>query len=129
MINRDLVNRTLAYIETYPERWKQDWWATKRDIGKKDLCDTTFCFAGTALFLSGARFKFNGEESYLVYTDSLPEAVRLEGAVTQHISQAAEALLGFSEWQASDLFYGQNRLTDIRNLISQYFNDETEEEQ
>jgi len=100
-----LAQGILDYIETYPERHDQQFWfldkskASPRTLSNVvndgdefNICKTTMCIAGTAVFLSRPtdEFKRFGDKSY------------------NWVSAGGE-LLGLDDDEAYWLFYGNNQ--------------------
>lgn len=122
MLNKPLLQQTLGYIEDHPREWDQRMWAARGD------CGTTYCFAGTALHLSGAEFVFDADSSdpdcaWDVLAASLTEDVR--GRVHANAKGwvgaifAAKELLGLSDTQADGVFFGIPNLNDLRQAVAE----------
>jgi hypothetical protein len=117
-INVDLLKRTLAYIEAHPDEWDQSMWATT------GVCGTTFCFAGTAVHLSGGRPYFDNlysddaTDAYFVVPGSVPEATGRPGEYENKYSTVARKLLGLDIDQGTELFDENNKLSDLRRIVA-----------
>lgn len=115
MINKDLLRRTLAYIETNPDEWDQEKW----------VCGTVACFAGRACLLSGYEpCNFSGDrvspirddEGRLI-DDGETGLVRRDGQI-DGVEWAARNLLGLDEEQGDELFDMGNDLDDLRKVVA-----------
>jgi len=101
MVNLDLMNLTLAYIEANPKEWNQETWR----------CKTGCCFAGTAAMLAGWKW----HEKNDLYS---PNVIRNGRVLTAR--RAARRALGVD---SEILFYGKNTIEDLRRIVGEY-NDE-----
>lgn len=119
MPNVNLLQGTLAYIEANPETWNQGEW----------VCGTTMCFAGHAVALSGIHVDGN---TYIPIRN-LPDDLRshYEGMNSVHVARLAAKLLDISdgetpdwdepamEWDSDRLFYGDNTLEELREIVDE----------
>lgn len=116
--NPNLMRRTLAHIEAHPEGWNQREWATPRG---EHGCGTAYCFAGHAVALAGGRIDVS---TYSVDIASLPEDARGRlmpppDWTTTYIRDAAVAVLGIDDVDASALFAARNTLDDLRYYVAE----------
>lgn len=112
MINKDLLRKTLSYIEEHPSEWDQQRW----------VCDTVACFAGRACLLSDYEpCEFSGQ---LIVAhkgddpDDLETGWVRRGGQMYSVESAARNLLGLDEQQADKLFAMDNDLDDLREIVS-----------
>lgn len=101
-----LMLRTMDRIEAHPEAWGQGAWRT--------------CFASHALRESG-------------HTIGIDDQVHKDGVVLGFIWEvAAQVVLGepryFNSVEARRLFFSENTLEDLRDIITGYINAEVESE-
>lgn len=89
MFNRELANRTLAYIREHLDEWDQSRWDK--------------CFAGAVLKVSG--YKLEGMK---VYSD---------GRWVGRIPSMARDLLGVSVYGNDHLFADYNNLEDLERIV------------
>lgn len=107
----ELRHATLDAIRANPEHWDQSAWR----------CDTGMCFAGWAAQLAGGVFPYddNDDRTDIVYGGEEPRA----GIVTsptgqlETISVFAQDRLGLTDDEADILFYGDNDLYDLTELV------------
>lgn len=93
-MNVKLLDDTLAYIEAHPEEHDQSTW----------VCDTTMCFAGHALALSGVKVEVDPDRHIL-----------LDGKRAGMESSAREAL-GLTYGEAERLFFARD-LWSVREAV------------
>lgn len=115
MPNTELLKRTLNHIEAHPEEWDQEYWA------RRTLCGTSYCFAGTAVVLSGLPLAWRDVDAddYGVDADELAHNVIDEGEVGDSIATAARDLLELTADQADRLFYPGNSIEKLRDLVAE----------
>lgn len=109
-VNVELLNETLAYIETHPEDWRQG----------EYRCGSGMCFAGWAATLSGREWLVPDPDSMasnLLSPEGDEEPSMLRGGV--HVHEVAERLLGLTDDQGFHLFAGLNTLEDIRRIVAE----------
>lgn len=100
MANWTLINKTLANIEAHPESFNMQLYAAdtryplSTDGSAPQLCDTTMCFAGWAVFTAGETFAWNTHRSVALFTS---EGISIE--------IKARALLGLTYEEADQIFY------------------------
>ena len=99
-MNVDLMQKTMDYIEAHPEEWDQDEWR----------CETTMCFAGWAVALSGNYF----------FNDSI-DATRKKNGRNIGIDSAAREELGLTFSQSSSLFLHSTNVKDVEEFKRDYF--------
>lgn len=116
MPNTELLNRTLNYIEAHLDEWDQEYWA------RRTSCGTSYCFAGTAVVLSGLPLAWHdaGEDDYGVDADELAHNVIDEGEVGDSIATTARNLLELTADQADRLFYPGNNLAKLHSLVAEF---------
>ena len=98
-VNMELVNQVLNWIEQNENRWRQESFVDPSyKNGKEDICNSSYCFAGTTLFISG-RVGLNDEGSIVPLDEN--------GDSNRYVSWEDEAakLLGFNEEQSWSVFY------------------------
>lgn len=110
----------MDWITEHPGNHDQDGWiGFYRGTERVDLpelvtaddvlsCDTTACFAGWTVLLSGRKIRIQ----YEFFTS-------VEGA--GKVSACAAELLGLDETEARRLFYGSNDLGVIRDLLIKFY--------
>lgn len=91
--NIDLAERVMQHIEAHPDEWDQSAWVNTWD----GHCNTTMCFAGTTLFLSG--YRINQQISRFVTPDGQDE---VPGEV---VGMLAAELLGMTTGQLDPVFH------------------------
>lgn len=89
-----LAQKIQDYFILYPERHRQDEWvavegATSCLVTDENICNTTMCVAGTAVFLNGGMQAMNDCQAF--YGSSF--------------SETAQELLGLTYEEADRLFY------------------------
>lgn len=139
--NVDLLRDTLDYIEQHPEEWDQSTWATKKQA-TKNVCGTSFCFAGHAVNLS-EQYRLVGS-AYNWHTDEYEVVTTMEEADTQDrlswfaqnvktgnvesIATAARKVLNIGGNEGDYLFDGGNTLDQldlyVTDIISGIASDE-----
>jgi hypothetical protein len=110
--NAELAYKVLDYIEAHPERHDQNAWvgeggpvdATAESV---ESCGTTACFGGWTVLLSGLAI-------------DIAAGVVLDGERLD-VSTAAGKLLGLSEGQKENLFFGADDLDDVRFEVAEIF--------
>jgi len=118
-INVQLLDQTLAHIETHPREWDQATWR----------CGTTYCFAGRAVVIAGSRWvkrsdRYDYESEFLLADDddrawaATASGLSCDANETIHVADRARRLLGLTEEQADDLFAGPNTLDDLRAMVA-----------
>jgi hypothetical protein len=112
-VNRELLERTMQYIEDHPEEHYQGMWFMKTE------CGTTACFAGWACLLSGLTpdftqrpYNFTDRSSYYVKDDE------------RWVKPIATELLGVSEDDAEILFHSANSLDELKLMVKDLLNGE-----
>lgn len=110
VVNDALFVAVLAQIEREPETWDQGDWGP---IGP--VCNTSYCFAGWAAVLSGAKQRF--------LVDGNGDVLAQFGRRKEKVSAAAVRLLGIKpelrSWyddSASHLFDESNDLDDLYRI-------------
>jgi hypothetical protein len=100
MVNLELVEQTLDWIRAHRNQWDQNLFVIPEygNDGNVDLCKSTFCFAGTAQFLTN-RIKVN-DRAHGGYRPLMPD-----GSDAYSFEDAAMATLGLTEEQAQSIFY------------------------
>lgn len=99
MVNKELIFGVLDYIETHPKEWDQEEW----------FCETTACFGGRALLMSGQGYRIiDTFEEHPADAEGL-ELLRFEmvnGAnhVVGNLSVDAAKVLGLPEHLAHQIF-------------------------
>jgi hypothetical protein len=111
-MNIDVAERAIGWIEANPEKHNQKMWATETE------CGTTMCLAGVIAHQAGGRMIFEG-------VDITAKCVTAEGIETDIPTYASE-LLGLEPdgLLANQLFYANNTLEDIKNLVKDAANGE-----
>ena len=117
--NYPLLRKTLEHIEQHPEEHEQDVW------GKQTPCGTSFCFAGHALNIGGAKLSWGEKPNWwdLCHPDKayIPD---MDGAILPGQTDildphsAARELLGLSEAEASHLFWAGRTIKGIRTFVN-----------
>lgn len=103
-VNMELVERTLNWIENNLDRWNQRHYVIAKELTspegdyRETLCNTTFCFAGTALFIEN-RLAYSNDGYSLMPVDSNGQ---INGPSFEPI---ARELLGLNIYQAWTIFY------------------------
>ena len=124
-LNAPLLRKTLEHIEADQEHWNQEQWidpGVHETLGAYDhydaySCDTSFCFAGWAAFLDGAKFiRSSLDINHLV--DVVDEKGREE-----HVSYYAKRALGLRDGVAYELFHSDNNLDDLRRIVNYLLTD------
>lgn len=110
MLNKDLLERTMSYIEAHPEEHDQTRWA--------NACGTAFCFAGHAAILSGAT-RPQGLNSFWGIT---PDGRAVDYFETTEDGALlafgyARQKLGLNFPQASALFSSANTVESLREMV------------
>lgn len=137
MVNIELLDITMGFIEANPDKWDQSSWR----------CGTSFCFAGHAALLDGAMldspesetlyWKTTGYASREAYEEDLkywngtafnPEVtdrlvenrsdvITLSDDEKTTISEYAQKALGLSNHTAGVLFSGDNTLKELQSMV------------
>ena len=128
VLNVELLDLVIKTIKADPTKWNQGYYRTIPNRAKPEQqqdgrlvyainCRTAFCVAGWAVQL--------GSENTPAWTDSStivanehddPEEVS-EGTI--FASARAKRLLGLDEYQADELFNGDNSLDEIERVVDQ----------
>ncbi len=106
--NKAVAKGILAYWEAFPEKHNQGWWVNTDEVDKveisptalpdgsvKDVCNTSMCAAGTAVFLTSSAPKFKEFSKKYGYKDDF------------WVNKASN-LLGLDSVEAYKLFYSEN---------------------
>lgn len=104
-MNRELVERTIAYIEAHPEEHSQDEWAIRKH------CGTTMCLAGHLVTQAGAKIRWSEHDP------SSTQCITPEGNVRE-IEDYAGEVADFSPEQANTLFWMTDTLDDIKRILN-----------
>lgn len=116
VVNTQLLDLTMSLISKRPDDWEQgDWVEVKYDPETDEPCGTTCCFAGHALLLSG-------DYEAVLYTDpedyEFAELVEIEtGEEVSDPAAEAANVLGLTDREAKELFYGYNRIENIKYIV------------
>lgn len=114
MANIEALEETLAYIEAHPEQHDQS------TYGSKTECETTACFAGTRLLLTGqaehVEWGLCAGGRLLAYNEAGEEVSCFE---------AAQKSLDLTEDQAQALFLKARDLEDVKHVIELIKNGES----
>lgn len=95
-----LIKKTMQYIKDHPNEHQQRYMAQKTESGTK------FCFAGTAMVLSGYEPEWTPRGFLHCWKDP-------EGKVVNHSLLRAKDLLGLTSGQAEILFSDYATLEDV----------------
>ncbi len=114
-INVPLLRKTMEHIEAHPEEWDQRHWAIQ-----KEECGTAFCFAGTAIQLSGEK-RWQWDWHPICNEATLHDTVQ---DCQVSIAETARKLLGLRAHQASDLFEANNTLPELRRQVTRLIAEE-----
>lgn len=116
-VNVELLDRTLAHVETHESEWNQTVWR----------CRTGMCFAGWAVTLDGGTWAYPetamwDQEStdpracLLADSDDPPGDIDDDDVV--HVDDRARRVLGLNYEQGEDLFSSYNTLDDLRRIVA-----------
>lgn len=111
-MNRELLSKTMDYINEHPEEHDQSWW------GLGTACGTTMCFAGHAIKQGGGQLLWaDGSEDLVV------------GAIGPYGEKGspgmiAEQMLELAPKEATDLFDGSTSLEDVRAVVQRLLDSE-----
>lgn len=110
------LRKTVEWVEAqaqlpHTEReWNQQHWISHLDTASREMfkvpswhCGTVACFAGHVGMEHGAKSEF----------------VSLADGSRVHIRDYASYILGLSEWQARELYKGNNTASDIRRICEE----------
>ena len=118
--NLEELDAIYDHIRSNRRNWLQTTWARFRGakppsrLTDPNVCGTSFCFAGHAVLRAGATFYW--EENY--NSDGWQAMdCRLPHRSRETIADAAQRILGLTEFEAQDLFCGSNNLSDIKAVI------------
>jgi len=107
MSNAALIEQVKTAIRTRPENWKQTSWAdvaeyTRPEAERDEICGTTMCTAGWALYLSGI-----AKPVRLDTLSGLRDIVwrYFDGESGVDISHDARVAMGLSLEQANQIFF------------------------
>lgn len=89
MINTELLQSSLDYLDTHPEEHDQKWW------GARTECGTTFCLAGYVCVSNGIELTYTAGSATSGHRTA-------DGRL---VFEVARALLGLSSTQADRLFF------------------------
>lgn len=118
-MNEQLVRDVMAHIRANAELWDQRDFIRTAGTAGGDTCRTTHCFAGWALRLSGfglVKENFMPPQGWQ-FPDDAPDWVKTlwrDGSV-KYTDFTAQWLLGFSDAQASHVFYALQQ-TDVEEF-------------
>lgn len=113
-VNVELLDRTLAQIESDPSHWEQ----------RAYRCESGLCFAGWAAVLAGAKWAEPDVawSSLVVAEEADPERwIRDHEGVglVIHVHERAQRVLGIDDVDAEELFAGRNTLDDLRRIVAE----------
>ena len=103
--NIPALRKTMEFIEANPDGWDQDTWASKGTLNGS-ACGSTMCFAGTTVFLAGAKIQYVAHPDHPNYLQA-EHCVTPEGSMVA-IEDYATELLGLTDAQADDIFYSDS---------------------
>lgn len=113
-LNVPLLRKTMEHIRAHPEHWLQSIYRGPvgpkvLDVFRKDNnpvleCGTAMCFAGWACDLAGVEWRGAGSQV-------------VAGDYSQSCGLAARDLLGLTQNQALILFAGDNKLSDLEEMV------------
>jgi hypothetical protein len=126
-LNVVLIDKVMEVIETDPDHWKQRSWRHDGDFSPERVkdqesgenvlvtsCNTSFCFAGWACQLEGA--KWVTVAHVLLEPGENDGTSDYPGAISA--SQRATRLLGLTRYEAEDLFAPGNSLGQVRDIVA-----------
>jgi hypothetical protein len=102
--NKELLQRTIDYIEAHPEEWDQAEWR----------CGTSMCFAGHAAILAGCEWR--DETGPFVLLPDMEDKKYIYGD-TARVDDAARFMLGLTSNEAMVLFAANNSLVALREMV------------
>jgi hypothetical protein len=109
--NLPLLWQTLETIQSHPENWEQAEWVTDTRTPTDNVCGTAFCFAGTALWLSGYEIAMDPRRSVLWFKS--PSDGKFIGSAYFE----AENVLRLGRSAAIGLFAASNTLDDLQRVV------------
>lgn len=101
-VNQPLLRETMDTILAKPEAHNQEFYARRTE------CGTAYCFAGTALVLSGEDFAFSSNHYGEVSWDL---------ASGKPLFITACMILGIRPDDAMTLFHGDNTVEDLKHMV------------
>lgn len=125
MVNKELLQETLAWIKTKPADYNQGNWVQKAE---ESPCGTQMCFAGHAAVLAGAEnpdpkkhfigdwyVKNDESKSYLNWLDIQKES----RSNYTHVQEFATNALGLTAADASYLFGADRTVEEIEVAVEE----------
>lgn len=112
--NDELLARTLRHIIENPREWDQESWAHRwedEDKLGRDVCGTAYCFAGTAVVLTGHPILWEGDHAF--------SDLVVDGDGVEEVPGVARRELGLSADDAEWLFHPENSLTNLCDIVRQ----------
>lgn len=98
----ELLSKVMEYIETHPEKHRQDVWAIRAP------CGTAYCFAGHVVVMTG-------------WTEIIEPSGKgyecTKGMERHYISDVARMELGMEHGDCQLLFNYKNSVTDLRQIV------------
>lgn len=130
-VNVELLDRVMEQIEKEPDRWNQSYWlmdyprqrATDDDGSIIINCETAFCFAGWAATLEGGKWMTGGEllaEQADIDWGTSVYTEHYHGRNLVSAFDRAARLLGLTDDQADELFYSNNTIADLRQIVARF---------
>jgi hypothetical protein len=115
--NGTLAYLVLDYVTAHPELLDSSTW-----------CGTACCFAGHTVALIGGRIQAESvelsslpAEAVARIRDERPGWADLADDRPTSVRAAAKAALGLTNWQATNLFWGNNTLSTLTDLVASLF--------
>jgi hypothetical protein len=113
-MNKELLERTMQYIEDHPEEHDQTMWFVQTP------CGTTACFAGWACVLSGLKPDFTIQAPFNYRPDI---TYHVEGT-DEWVKPVAQKLLGLTHYDADTLFDASNTVEELKMYVKDLLNGE-----
>jgi hypothetical protein len=126
MANAEKLRLVLERIEREVEEgttgWDQSQWALSQTNPSKretpeESCGTSFCFAGWAAVLDGARLFWNERIANSGAAVWVADEVLLPDGDVEFIWEYAQKLLELTDQEADVLFYGGNALGNLQAIV------------
>lgn len=116
-INADLLEQTMAHIESHPYEHDQNQWR----------CGTQRCFAGWASYFAGGRFVSSERDIATIVASNGVKGFRSSIVRTPdhgllHVADHATLALGIDDDVADTLYSAMNSVEDLRAMVDNLIN-------
>lgn len=119
-INKELIQQILDIIENEPEKhYQRHWFSIKKEVFKGGVfnwCNTACCVAGLAVALTYNNFELEDDCDFIIVGKTN----------IGHVRNVARELLGITKIDANMLFWSENSVEEIKELLNTFLEDSEE---